>query len=85
MRLIDADKIGLTNFEIFMCDGDYKTALKMILDKIDNAPEEDIISPTITKLEEMITIYRDAKLYGEVFGLKIALDMLKAGKERENE
>lgn len=37
-RLIDADKIGLTNFEIFMCDGDYKEALKMILEKINNAP-----------------------------------------------
>ena len=38
MRLIDADKIGLTNFEIIMCDGNYKEALKMLLNKIDNAP-----------------------------------------------
>lgn len=38
MRLIDADLLGLTNMEIVMCDGDYKEALKMLIDKIDNAP-----------------------------------------------
>lgn len=38
MRLIDADLIGLTNMEIIMCNGDYKEALKMLIDKIDNAP-----------------------------------------------
>ena len=38
MRLIDADKIGLTDFEIVMCQGDYKEAFKMLLDKIDNLP-----------------------------------------------
>ena len=38
MRLIDRDKIGLTDFEIIMCNGDYKEALKMLLNKIDNAP-----------------------------------------------
>ena len=38
MRLIDGDKIGLTDFEIIMCNGDYKEALKMLLNKIDNAP-----------------------------------------------
>lgn len=37
-RLIDADKLGLTDFEITMCDGDYKEALKMVLSKIENAP-----------------------------------------------
>lgn len=37
MRLIDADKLGLTDFEIVTCDGDYKEALKLILSKIDNA------------------------------------------------
>lgn len=30
--------IGLTNLEILMCNGDYKEALKMLLDKIKNAP-----------------------------------------------
>lgn len=38
MRPIDGDKIGLTDFEIIMCNGDYKEALKMLLNKIDNAP-----------------------------------------------
>lgn len=41
MRLIDANKLGLTDFEIFMCDGDYKEALKLVLSKIDNAPAVD--------------------------------------------
>ena len=37
-RLIDADKLGLTDFEIVMCDGDYKEGLKMLCEKIENAP-----------------------------------------------
>lgn len=38
MRPIDADKIGLTDFEIIMCNGNYKEALKMLLQKIESAP-----------------------------------------------
>lgn len=38
MRPIDGDKIGLTDFEIIMCDGDYKKALEMLLQKIEDAP-----------------------------------------------
>lgn len=37
-KLIDADKLGLTDFEIVMCDGDYKKVLKMLCEKIENAP-----------------------------------------------
>ena len=37
MRLIDADKIGLTDLEILMCNGDYKEALKMLIDKVEKA------------------------------------------------
>lgn len=37
-RLVDADKLGLTDFEIVMCDGDYKKGLKMLCEKIENAP-----------------------------------------------
>ena len=39
-RLIDADKIGLTNFEIILCQkgNPYKNALEMLLKKIENAP-----------------------------------------------
>jgi hypothetical protein len=42
VRPIDADKIGLTDFEIFMCQGDFKAGLQMLLQKIDNAPTLDI-------------------------------------------
>ena len=38
MRLVDAEKIGLTDMEIIMCNGSFKTALEMLLDKICNAP-----------------------------------------------
>ncbi len=38
MRLINADLLGLTDMEIIMCDGDYKEALKMLIDKIEHAP-----------------------------------------------
>lgn len=38
MRLIDADLLGLTDMEIIMCDGDYKEALIMLIDKIAHAP-----------------------------------------------
>ena len=38
MRLIDADALGLTDMEIIMCNGDYKEAMKMLIDKIENAP-----------------------------------------------
>lgn len=55
MRLIDTDRIGLTDFEIIMCNGDYKEALKMLLNKIDNAP-------TIEQPE--IILCQDCK-YGE--------------------
>lgn len=38
MRLIDADLIGLTDFEIITCDGNYKTGLEILLKKIEEAP-----------------------------------------------
>ena len=38
MRLIDRDTLGLSGIEIFMCNGDYKEALKMLIDKIERAP-----------------------------------------------
>ena len=37
-RLVDADKLGLTDFEIVMCNRDYKEGLKMLCEKIENAP-----------------------------------------------
>ena len=41
-RYIDKDTLGLTDFEIFMCDGSYKEALKMLLEKIEQAPTADV-------------------------------------------
>ena len=39
-RLIDAGKIGLTEFEIILCQkgNPFKNALEMLLEKIENAP-----------------------------------------------
>ena len=39
-RLIDADKIGLTDFEIIMCQqgNPYKNALESLLEKLEKAP-----------------------------------------------
>ena len=37
-RLVDDDRLGMTDFEIAMCNGDYKELAKMILEKIENAP-----------------------------------------------
>lgn len=50
--LIDADDIGLTDFEIISCDGDYKQALKLICKKIDNAPT--IIEADNTESEDKV-------------------------------
>ena len=36
--MIDADVLGLTDFEIAMCNGSFEDGLKMILSKIQNAP-----------------------------------------------
>lgn len=36
--LIDRSKIGLTDFEIVMCHGDFKQGLKRLSEKIENAP-----------------------------------------------
>lgn len=53
MRLIDADKIGLTDFEIVMCNGDYKKALTMLSDKITNQPTAYDIGKVVEELEEL--------------------------------
>ena len=40
-RFIDADKVMFTDFEIVMCEGDYKKAFKLLCEKLDDAPTED--------------------------------------------
>lgn len=37
-RLIDANALMFTDFEIVMCDGDFKKAFKLLTEKIENAP-----------------------------------------------
>jgi len=39
---IEREKIGLTDFEIAMCNGDYKEAFKMLLEKIESIPAADV-------------------------------------------
>ena len=36
--LIERKAIFLTDFEIAMCDGDYKEGMKMLLEKVESAP-----------------------------------------------
>lgn len=53
MRLIDAEQIGLTDMEIIMCDGNYKKALEMLIDKIANAPSIDAVPQWIPCSERL--------------------------------
>lgn len=39
---IERDKIGLTDFEINICNGDYKEGLKMLLYKIESIRAADV-------------------------------------------
>lgn len=40
---IARSKLGLSDFEIIMCNGDYKKALKILLEKIEKAPAADVV------------------------------------------
>lgn len=42
-RLVEVDKIGLNDIEIVMCEGSYKKALEMLIDKINNTPIVDAV------------------------------------------
>lgn len=42
-RYINAEDLGLTDFEIVMCDGDYKQLCKLLLQKIESAPAADVV------------------------------------------
>lgn len=64
MRLIDADKIGLSDFEIFMCGGSYLEALKMLLDKIEKAPTVDI-TEELEKIKTEINEEDEKSIYYE--------------------
>lgn len=40
-----------------------------------------MIDAIIDRIEELMNAYRDARMYGEFFGLKIALEILKKARE----
>lgn len=65
MRLIDADKIGLTNFEILQCAGDCREALKILLDKINRQPTEYDIDKVVAELYKELEVGNIAIDYGE--------------------
>ena len=81
MRLIDADEIGLTDFEIVMCNGDYKEALKVLLDKISNQPTAYDLGNVVEELETDSSV----KLYGSgnsdnyLIPIKRAIEIVKQG------
>ena len=77
MRLIDADEIGLTDFEIFMCNGDYKEALKMILEKIEKAPPVCDIKQIRDEIKDAYDDNRACEQDDVAYGLKVALDIIK--------
>ena len=54
--------IGLTDFEIVMCNGDYKEGLKMLLDKIEKAPS---VTPMLKMGKWNVTKEKD-ELYSNV-------------------
>lgn len=64
-RLIDSEKLGLSDFEIVMCDGDYKEALKMVLGKIEDAPTVEAVPLEDYKSMEQ-TVYKLIKAIAEV-------------------
>lgn len=77
MRLIDADEIGLTDFEIVMCNGDYKEALKMLLYKISNQPAAYDIDNVVAELEK--ESYQEWCDSPKVVELKDATEIVKQG------
>jgi len=43
MRLIDADALGVTDFELALCGGDYKELCKTLIAKVESAPVIDAV------------------------------------------
>ena len=40
---IKREDVGLSDFEIVVCNGDYKEALKMLLEKVEKIPSADVV------------------------------------------
>ena len=90
MRLIDADLLGLTDMEIVMCDGDYKEALKMLIDKIEHVttiePEQRWI-PVTERLPErkgryLVTRGNDAGTFWNGVYIVNYSDLMGLNKEK---
>lgn len=77
MRLIDADKIGLTDFEIIMCQGDYREAFKMLLDKINNQATVYGIDRVVEELKNKS--FKAMNYPDSVVDLKEAIEIVKQG------
>ena len=61
MRLIDADALGVTDFELVLCDGDYKELCKTLIAKVESAPTVDAVP--VVRCRECI-YYKEGKLLG---------------------
>lgn len=83
MRLIDADEIGLTDFEIVMCNGAYKEALKMLLDKISNQPTAYDIDKVVEELEERKE-EREKQYKGQLWKMVVICFQNVLAKEQEH-
>ena len=88
MRLIDVDEIGLTDFEIVMCNGDCNEALKMLLDKISNQPTAYSVDKVVEELKNLKDVYDHSCLdnayergveAGAKFIKKKAIEIVKQG------
>lgn len=77
MKLIDADKIGLTDFEIIMCQGDYREAFKMLLDKINNQAAVYDIDRIVEELKNKS--FKAMNYPDSVVDLKEAIEIIKQG------
>ena len=66
---IEREKIGLTDFEIAMCNGDYKEGMKMLLGKIDSIPAADV-RPVVKAHFNLVDGYSITALGYDIKGLE---------------
>ena len=59
MGLIDADSLKFTNFEIVMCEGDFKKAFKLLCEKLDDAPIIDAVE--VVRCRECIHLQKSGQ------------------------
>ena len=55
--LIERKAVGLSDIEIAMCNGDYKEGMKMLLQKVENAPT--IIEADESDMDSFIHIFEE--------------------------